>query len=532
MSKNYTGYQFEKGIVNANNDRALFDYLAWRREGVIPNIGHECEITTNGGLTVFVGKGAILVQGSMIEITEAQEIEITPLSSGFIVATVDLLEQNVSSGSVSQGTYEVDINQCRIEAVPTLVQHDLLNGGDIRMIELASYEADHGTVQITPAPKGVSIRGAYNSIVQFYAEHPTGETGDAYLVVGEVYRWNDLTLDWDNLGAIQGVQGMKGDTGEKGDAGSGLVILDVFDHLQDLKNAHPVGSTGDNYLVRPNYVYVWSTTTNDWENAGELVGEKGERGDDGDTPEIHPVTKHWWISGSDTGTKAEGVDGDTPTINPTTKHWWVSGSDTGVKAEGVDGKDSAVTHIIFQQDIPFSSSNNWVTPILTGIKPKQHYRYSVQIEAISGTTATATAAGTTTVQPMLRFNTTTTPTDVYIGDRISQTTASLIQCNVDFSVVGHASPTTPTTQVTTIKMWHIYPAIALYGSVNSNVELATVGVTEQSTALTTWYGLRAQRTITTNYVDCELILRRTDATVGATTGNIMYRVTVYETPVV
>ncbi|XBD73294.1 hypothetical protein ABFY27_10350 [Akkermansia massiliensis] len=66
--------------------------------------------------------------------------------------------------------------------------------------------------------------------------------------------------------------------------------------------------------------------------SGILQGEKG------DTPVIGE-NGHWWISGQDTGIRAEGRDGVTPHIGAN-GHWWIGEQDTQVQAEGTDGMDA------------------------------------------------------------------------------------------------------------------------------------------------------------------------------------------------
>lgn len=67
-------------------------------------------------------------------------------------------------------------------------------------------------------------------------------------------------------------------------------------------------------------------------NSGVLQGEKG------DTPSIGG-NGNWWISGEDTGIRAEGRDGITPHIGEN-GHWYIGETDTQVQAEGTDGMDA------------------------------------------------------------------------------------------------------------------------------------------------------------------------------------------------
>jgi len=68
--------------------------------------------------------------------------------------------------------------------------------------------------------KGVSILGSYNTVEDLYDEHPTGNIGDAYLVGGNLYVWDNLNSDWKNVGNIKGADGAQGPQGEAGSQGA------------------------------------------------------------------------------------------------------------------------------------------------------------------------------------------------------------------------------------------------------------------------------------------------------------------------
>lgn len=70
--------------------------------------------------------------------------------------------------------------------------------------------------------------------------------------------------------------------GPAGADGTGVTILGSYDSEAALTAAHPTGEVGDSYLVN-GYLYVWSTTSNKWENVGNIQGPQGEKGEKGDT---------------------------------------------------------------------------------------------------------------------------------------------------------------------------------------------------------------------------------------------------------
>lgn len=174
---------------------------------------------------------------------------------------------------------------------------------------------------------GTIIKGHYNSYSEFIAVHPSGSLGDAYIVDGSYYYWNEN--GWANAGSIKGDtgetgakgdKGDKGDTGEKGSkgdkgetgetgqkgeqgpkgdtgdtgatgdtgptgptgdtgaTGAGVTIKGSYNTYEELINEHPTGNEGDSYLVNGS-LYVWNGTT--WENVGNIKGEKGDKGETG-----------------------------------------------------------------------------------------------------------------------------------------------------------------------------------------------------------------------------------------------------------
>jgi len=70
------------------------------------------------------------------------------------------------------------------------------------------------------AGKSVSILGSYSSQAELVAAHPTGNSGDAYLVSGLLYVWNGSA--WENVGSISGAQGIQGATGSGAQGAQGI----------------------------------------------------------------------------------------------------------------------------------------------------------------------------------------------------------------------------------------------------------------------------------------------------------------------
>jgi len=67
--------------------------------------------------------------------------------------------------------------------------------------------------------KGVNIKGSYTREEWDAISGTTGEPGDAYLVEGDLYVWDELNQTWKDVGDIQGPQGAQGAEGKQGPKG-------------------------------------------------------------------------------------------------------------------------------------------------------------------------------------------------------------------------------------------------------------------------------------------------------------------------
>lgn len=70
-----------------------------------------------------------------------------------------------------------------------------------------------------PKGDGLQIKGDYNSYDDLIKSHPTGNSGDCYIIQGILYVWNTENNSWDDVGNIKGPKGDIGPTGPKGDIG-------------------------------------------------------------------------------------------------------------------------------------------------------------------------------------------------------------------------------------------------------------------------------------------------------------------------
>ena len=71
-----------------------------------------------------------------------------------------------------------------------------------------------------PAGTGITILGKYDNLTQLQTAHPTGSSGQGYLVGINLYIWDSIGNAWSNVGPVQGPKGDTGSQGPKGDTGS------------------------------------------------------------------------------------------------------------------------------------------------------------------------------------------------------------------------------------------------------------------------------------------------------------------------
>lgn len=88
--------------------------------------------------------------------------------------------------------------------------------------------------------------------------------------VSATHYWNGTTLTITSASGTSSVD-------LKGEPGTSVTILDSYNSYEELKLAHSTGKAGDSYLVNGN-LYVWSDTSNDWKNVGNIQGPQGETG--------------------------------------------------------------------------------------------------------------------------------------------------------------------------------------------------------------------------------------------------------------
>ena len=264
---------------------------------------------------------------------------------------------------------------------------------------------------------GTVIKGHYDTYEEFIRVHPSGRLGDAYIVDGSYYYWNET--GWANAGSIKGEKGdtgdkgVKGDTGEKGSkgdkgdtgetgqkgekgpkgdtgdtgatgatgsagpkgdtgaTGTGITIKGSYNSYGELIHYHPTGNAGDSYLVN-GALYVWNG--NAWENVGNIKGEKGDtgkafeysdftpeqlaslKGDKGDTGDTG-VKGDTGNTGDKGDTGATGSKGDKGDTGPK--------GDTGVGSDEESGWKLPVDEILTTTNLPTGVNAGYRVAICT-----------------------------------------------------------------------------------------------------------------------------------------------------------------------
>ena len=146
-----------------------------------------------------------------------------------------------------------------------------------------------------PAGTSVTILGSYETYAALIADHPTGATGDGYLVVENLWTWDSAA--WINVGAIRGPVGNTGATGLTGNTGLTGVTGDTG-------STGPTGDTGSTGATGAD-----STVTGPEGNTGAtgLTGNTGATGLTGNTG----ATGLTGLTGGTGGTGATGFTGFT-----------------------------------------------------------------------------------------------------------------------------------------------------------------------------------------------------------------------------
>ena len=143
------GYQFDKAKVTPESDAQLYSYLAQSSDNkVISGM-----TATATGLNVYVASGKALVQGRLAEVTQQHQIIAQANKTGYVCITIDLTQNNTSTGTPGTSGYSPVNNQLRLELVDVLNQQGLNSGGLIYTFPIYSYVSTGTSVALTKLDK-------------------------------------------------------------------------------------------------------------------------------------------------------------------------------------------------------------------------------------------------------------------------------------------------------------------------------------------------------------------------------------------
>lgn len=145
---------------------------------------------------------------------KGQQVEVTPV-----------LKKNINGFNivVTSSNIQIDTTKgTKIDELNNILEFSFIyKDGDQENIlikkvsvSLALQGKTGATGQDGKDGSGVNILGSFETFEALQQAQPTGSTGDAYLIQGNLYVWNGLV--WENVGNIQGPKGDKGDQGEQG----------------------------------------------------------------------------------------------------------------------------------------------------------------------------------------------------------------------------------------------------------------------------------------------------------------------------
>lgn len=134
------GYPFDRAQSFASEERRTLNSLIGDTSGIVSGIGDQEGSLTTVGLQVTIGTMTAVAKGSWFRTDAPTKVTLPPSVTGYILARVNLSEENTSSGSASDGTYQYALNQVRFLATTeSPIKENLLLAGNVYDIILAKF---------------------------------------------------------------------------------------------------------------------------------------------------------------------------------------------------------------------------------------------------------------------------------------------------------------------------------------------------------------------------------------------------------
>lgn len=143
-----TGPTFDRMRVTPKDDALFYNMMMQGINRCISGYKKNLNLVVSG-LNVNIDTGAAIIYGRMVEVTELHRLTVPANTSGYIVLTIDLTQENTSTGIPGNSDYLPINNQVSAQVVDKLVQQDLMNDGLIYMYPLASYTSTGTSVSLT-----------------------------------------------------------------------------------------------------------------------------------------------------------------------------------------------------------------------------------------------------------------------------------------------------------------------------------------------------------------------------------------------
>lgn len=146
------GYPFDKAQSFASEERRTLNSLFGDTSGIVTGIGDQEGALTTVGLQTTIGTVTIAAKGSWFRTDTPIKVTLPPSVSGYILARVDLSEENTSTGSASDGSYNYALNQVKFfVTTESPVKENLLLAGNVYDIVIARFTTSTTDAVVTDA---------------------------------------------------------------------------------------------------------------------------------------------------------------------------------------------------------------------------------------------------------------------------------------------------------------------------------------------------------------------------------------------
>lgn len=146
------GYPFDKAQSFASEERRTLNSLFGDVSGIVTGIGDQEGALTTVGLQATIGTVTIAAKGSWYRTDTPIKVTLPPSVSGYILARVDLSEENTSTGSASDGTYNYALNQVKFfVTTESPVKENLLLAGNVYDVIIAKFTSSTTDAVVTDA---------------------------------------------------------------------------------------------------------------------------------------------------------------------------------------------------------------------------------------------------------------------------------------------------------------------------------------------------------------------------------------------